>query len=57
MDFLIVANVPLHLGQAIDVVDGNNYIVMKRYGRVVTAKASDWSLGATREAANTGEIS
>ena len=31
--FMIVANVPLYLGQAIEVVDGNTYIVLKRYGR------------------------
>ena len=37
--------------------DANNYLVMKRYGRVVTSNASDWFIGATRETNNTGEIS
>ena len=37
--------------------DANNYLVMKRYGRVVTSNASDWFVGATRDTNNTGELS
>ena len=55
--FIIVANVPLHLGQPIAIVDGNNYIVFKRYGGVITRTDADRYIGATRKTNNTGEIS
>ena len=55
--FRIVANVPLQLCQPVEMVDGKNFIVFKRYGRVVRNPASHLYVGATRETNNTGEIS
>ena len=55
--FIIVSNVPLHLWQPIEVVDGNNRIVFKRYSGVVTRNDADRYIGATRKTNNTGEIS
>ena len=54
--FLIVANVPLHLGQVVETIDAQHFIVYKRCGRVVTDPGSAKYVGATRETNNTGEL-
>ena len=55
--FLIVSNVPIRLGQAVETVDAHHHQVFRRYGRVVTNPRSDWFVGAHRETNTTGEIS